>query len=420
MRLRIDQKFAGRKGRCPNCRNKMIIPAVDAPGVLLMPKEAAEAERGAPEAREEAPPRAEEPGAPPDTTQARESEVGVYVLPPEEYHRYTPPTIELLFQEKVREFITASPRWLMSLVAHIFIILIFLPLMISLTPAARVHRIPLQGRFIEAAQPPKMADLQVKDMNPPKMEDILTSTSPVETTTAMKPVVSDVAGAPGVGPPTPGDGTAGPPVIGFDVAGAGTFGSLGGSGRRFTVGSLGVGKSSVAFFGNEAKRGAESIVFIVDVSCTMGAKKENETASRFDRALTEIRSSVEKLTAGHRFNIIFFGSEPFRWQEHMVIASPEYKRQALDFIESMREFATKEQGTLVTPAVKQALVDSPEVIFLLTDGDFNDADDRTDLFKILQGKKVRVYPIGYGDRINEVGLQKLADQTNGRYTPAKM
>jgi hypothetical protein len=186
----------------------------------------------------------------------------------------------------------------------------------------------------------------------------------------------------------------------------------GGGGRRFTPGSLGTGKSTVAFFGNEAKRGAESIVFIVDASVTMG-----QIEKRFERAVAELRSSIEKLTAGHRFNIIFFSDQPLKWQEHMVVASPENKRLALEFVESMREF--KGSGTLPVPPMKEAIADSPEVIFLLTDGDFL-SDDGAELVTMTKDKKVRVYPIGFGDKVNEPLLQKLADQSGGRYTLPKL
>ena len=40
-----------------------------------------------------------------------------------------------------------------------------------------------------------------------------------------------------------------------------------------------------------------------------------------------------------------------------------------------------------------------------------------DLYK---EKKVRMYPIGYGDKVAEIFLQKLANTTGGRYTLGKM
>ena len=415
MRLRIHQRFAGRKGRCPNCRNKMMIPAVDAPGVLLIPEggtEAAAREEGAPQPEEtpaEPTGRRAAPvfddGAPPD----KEGAAGTYVLPPEEIHHYTPPTIELLFQEKAREFITASPRWLLSVAAHV-VLLVLLTVMITMTPARPARYIPVQGRFVQAEQPQKMADLQVKE-DRPRVEDILTNATTFERATAVRPVVGDLSmpAGPAVGT---GDNSA-PAVIGIDVGGgAGSFSSLGGGGRRFTPGSLGVGRSSVAFFGSEAKRGAESIIFIVDASVTMG-----QIGKRFDRAVAELRSSIEKLSAGHRFNIIFFSDQCMEWQKHMVVASPENKRLALEFIESMREF--KGAGTLPVPPMKAAFSDGPEVIFLLTDGDFL-SDDGAELAAMAKDRKVRVYPIGFGDKVNEPLLKKLADQSGGQYTLPKL
>jgi len=475
MRLRIDQKFAGRKGRCPNCKQKMIIPAVDARGVLLLSDEAVEgaAQETRQELGEQGPAPSEEP-------------VGmIYVLPEEPPRRYKRSAVEtfvvgrkalvillaglafllvyiayigvsavlegksaaqllsessvlrlaltglgigaigsvlagvayyldlaLPLAEETWEVLKESHIWLLSAGAH-GVGIVVLGFCVVWTPRVRdVSRIPVKGRFTPTVTLEKMVELAVKEEPRPKMEDILTSTNPVDTNTTIKPVVGEVTGLPNIGPVMPG-GNTGPPVIGLDVAGAaGGWSSLGGSGRGFTPGGIGVGKSQTAFFGNRAKKGAESIVFIIDASTTMG-----QIGKRFERALTELRSSIEKLTAGHRFNIIFFSDQALKWQEHMTVASPENKRSALEFVESMREF--KGSGTLPVPPMKQAMEDNPEVIFLLTDGDFL-SDDSAELLAMCKEKKIRVYPIGFGDKVNEPLLQKLADQSGGLYTAAKM
>jgi len=395
MRLRIDQKFAGRKGRCPNCKQKMMIPAMDAPGVMLISPEVAEAREEQGEA------------AAPSEEGKKEGAESVYVLPPEERRRYTAPTIEIT---------EGLPKWMgvsIGIHAVAFSILWLIGAVLVLAPPPRSRHIVVQGRFIEAETPQMMKDLLVKDEPRPKMEDILTSTSPVDVNTNVKPVVGDVTGMPNVATAIPGGGdNSGPPVIGFDAGAVGGWGSLGGSGRGFTPGSTGVGRSQTTFFGNKAKQGAESIIFIIDASTTMG-----QIGGRFERALTELRASVEKLSAGHRFNIIFFDEKPLKWQEHMTVASPENKRAALEFVETMRDF--KGSGTLPVPPMKEAMKDNPEVIFLLTDGDFL-SDDSAELLAMSKEKKIRVYPIGFGEKVNEPLLQKLADQSGGRYTPAKM
>ena len=476
MRLRIDQKFAGRKGRCPNCKQKMIIPAVDARGVLLLSDEAAA------RAAEEAPQEPGEQGPAPS-----EEPVGmIYVLPEEPPRRYKRSAVEtfvlerkalviflaglafllvymayvgvsavlsgtsaaqllsassvlslaltgvgigaigavlagvayyldlaLPLAEEVWEVLKESHIWLLSAGAH-GVGIVVLGFCVVWSPRVRdVSRIPVRGRFAPTVTLEKMVELPVKEEPRPKMEDILTSTNPLDANTTVKPVVGDVTGLPNIGPAVAGGNNTGPPVIGLDVAGAaGGWSSLGGSGRGFTPGSTGVGRSQTAFFGNKAKKGAESIVFIIDASTTMG-----QIGNRFERALTELRSSIEKLTAGHRFNIIFFSDQCLKWQEHMTVASPENKRSALEFVESMREF--KGSGTLPVPPMKEAINEDPEVIFLLTDGDFL-SDDSAELLAMCKEKKIRVYPIGFGEKVNEPLLQKLADQSGGLYTAAKM
>ena len=395
MRLRIDEKFAGRKGRCPNCKEKMMIPAIDAPGVLLVSSEAEQA----PEQPQAASP---EEGRP-EEGRPEERPEAIYVLPPQERRHYTPPTIEIA---------EGLPKWMgvsIGIHAVAFLILWILGAVLVLAPVPKAKRIVTLGRFVEVETPKKMVDIPVKEESRPKLEYILTSTNPVENSN-VKPVVGEVTGLPNVGPATPGD--TGPPVIGFEVGAGGGFSSLGTGGRGFTPGSTGVGKATPSFFGNKAKQGAESIVFIIDASCTMG-----QIGKRFEMAIAELHSSIEKMTAGHRFNIIFFSDQCLKWQDHLVVATPENKQAALEFLESMREF--KGGGTLFVPPLKEAISEGPEVIFLLTDGD-HPAEDDNEIMDLNKEKKVRFYPIGYGDKVAEIFLQKLANTSGGRYTLGKM
>ena len=394
MRLRIDQKFAGRKGRCPNCKQKMIIPAVDAPGVMLLTPEVAEPEAE----REEVAVPSEEAG--------REGAEAVYVLPPEERHRYTPPTIEIT---------EGLPMWMVVSAGIHVAALVFLWAIgaaLVLAPPISHRRVVVQGSFIEVEKPKPMENLPEEQQKPPTADEVLRNATPVDTNPNFRPVMSDMPGIPTIGPAAAGDNS-GPPVIGLEVAGAvGGWGSLGGTGRGFTPGSVGVGKSQTTFFGNKAKKGAESIVFVIDASTTMG-----QIGNRFERALAELRSSIEKLSAGHRFNIIFFSDEALKWQEHLTVASPENKRAALEFVESMRDF--KGSGTLFVPPMKEAIAEGPEVVFLLTDGRL-EAESDAEILDLNKEKKVRIYPIGFGDKVDEVFLQKLANQSGGQYSLAKM
>jgi hypothetical protein len=321
--------------------------------------------------------------------------------------------LALPLAEETWEVLKESHIWLLSAGAHGVGIVVLGFCVVWSPPVRDVSRIAVQGRFAPTETLEKMVELPVKEEPRPKVDDILTSTNPLDENTTAKPIVGEVTGLPNIGPAAPSGDNTGPPVIGLDVAGAaGGWSSLRGSGRGFTPGSIGVSKSQTAFFGSKARKGAESIVFIIDASTTMG-----QIGNRFERALTELRSSIEKLTAGHRFNIIFFSDQALKWQERMTVASPENKRSALEFVESMREF--KGSGTLPVPPMKEAMNDNPEVIFLLTDGDFL-SDDSAELLALSKEKKIRVYPIGFGEKVNEPLLQKLADQSGGLYTPAKM
>ena len=99
------------------------------------------------------------------------------------------------------------------------------------------------------------------------------------------------------------------------------------------------------------------------------------------------------------------------------MASAENKRLAREFIESMHDF--RGSGTLPVPPMKAAMEEAPDVIFLLTDGDFLSSDS-SELLAMTKGRKVPVEAVGFGDNVNVSFLRKLAEQSGGQYSPGRM
>ena len=107
---------------------------------------------------------------------------------------------------------------------------------------------------------------------------------------------------------------------------------------------------------------ANDIVFLCDESGSM--------VSVFGQLKLELKKSVSELSVGddgaQRFNIIFFsdGAPVALFPNGMQFATPDNKRKASDFIDNQ----VSTGGTLPMPAIKMALAEHPQLLFVLTDG----------------------------------------------------
>jgi hypothetical protein len=85
----------------------------------------------------------------------------------------------------------------------------------------------------------------------------------------------------------------------------------------------------------------------------------------------ELSNAVERLRVFQQFSIIFFqNNQPTALSPHLVRAIPENKRAAEDFIND----ASTTGFTNPIPGITEAFAQRPQVMFLLTDGDFPDND----------------------------------------------
>jgi len=108
---------------------------------------------------------------------------------------------------------------------------------------------------------------------------------------------------------------------------------------------------------------AQSVVYVFDRSGSMGM------AGRLAQARRELLASLERLPPTVRFQIIPFNrvAEPLRiaGRSDLVPATDGNKQQAALLLEGL----VAEGGTEHLPALKQALLLQPEVIYFLTDAD---------------------------------------------------
>jgi hypothetical protein len=121
-------------------------------------------------------------------------------------------------------------------------------------------------------------------------------------------------------------------------------------------GGLGPKSNFIGLGGN-----AKKIAYVCDASGSM--------LNMFDSLRVELRKSIEYLKPIQSFNVVFFQDQGFRAadQNVLIMGNPENKRKVYDFLDKM--FVRGETNPI--PALEAVAKMQPELIYLLTDGDFS-------------------------------------------------
>jgi len=162
-----------------------------------------------------------------------------------------------------------------------------------------------------------------------------------------------------------------------------------------------------AFFGMKAA--GQSVVYVVDCSSSMNVK-HTTAATRFHRLKLELLSSVASMKPSQSFYIIFFNDQPIPMPARsMQPARPELQRQYLEWMARMRA------NGLTNPlsSMQMALRLRPDVIYFLTDGNFN-FRTATALSRIRQPRSV-IHTITFGEREAEPLMKSIAVANRGTY-----
>jgi hypothetical protein len=204
--------------------------------------------------------------------------------------------------------------------------------------------------------------------------------------------------------------------------GKGKAGKGGGVGEDLGAGE-GEGSGPLAMFGTPGGGGmglkgpvfgasgnARKIAFVCDASGSMLAK--------FDTLKRELSSTIGKLRPIQSFSLIFFQEQTCKaFDLNLQIASPDVKRKADAFLDTIVPRA----DTNPLPALELAFKQKPELIYLLTDGDF---PDNVAVMKLIQkldkDGKVKINTIAFvNDKDKDTDfmalLQNIAKSTGGIY-----
>jgi len=179
---------------------------------------------------------------------------------------------------------------------------------------------------------------------------------------------------------------------------------VGGGGKEIG-GFEGLGQGRGGFFGagGESDESAK-IVYVVDRSGSM--------TDSIDFVKYELKRSIGELSEIKEFHVIFYSSGPpvEMPTRRLVNATERNKQLAFEFIDGV----IAQGETDPSKALERAFDCRPELIYLLTDGEFDRAI--IDQVKRLNvGGKVTVHTIGFLYKTGETVLKQIADDNHGNY-----
>ena len=160
-----------------------------------------------------------------------------------------------------------------------------------------------------------------------------------------------------------------------------------------------------SFFGlGRQARGARRIVYVVDRSGSM--------LTTFEAVRRELRTSIGDLRRSQKFHVIFFNAGPplENRPRKLVSATANQKKLALAFLDEIQS----EGATDPIPAMQRAFAVRPDLIYFLTDGDF----DPLLLEKLRQWNKdgrVRIFTLAYVSEAGRLLLEQIAREHQGEF-----
>ncbi len=163
------------------------------------------------------------------------------------------------------------------------------------------------------------------------------------------------------------------------------------------------GEEKVGFFGVRDTR-ATRIVYVVDRSGSM--------TDSIDYVKFELKRSVAALKDDVMFHICFYSSGPpvEMPTRTLVRATDAAKQRAFDFIDGI----IPQGQTDPTVALERAFEEKPDLIYLLTDGEFDRrVADR--VRELNRERKVRVHTVGFIYNTGERVLKEIAARNGGLY-----
>lgn len=313
------------------------------------------------------------------------------------------PVVEVPFWQRPR--VQNLTSLLGSVVIHALLVslaLLTYTTYVELRPVEEEQVIIPDAAIVEGATPggipnPGLGGDPTRPAEQDQVRDVLTdsqSFSAVHSKPLSSSLMSDTPGAPEAGSLIGlGQGGAVGATPGAGQLDAGPIAPLGLPG-----GGSGIGpRSPFMGIGGNALR----VAYVCDASGSM--------VDKIDVLKAELVRSIEVLKPIQSFNVIFFNSKRFAADERsLLVATPQSKRKCAGFIQGVAPMASTDP----LPALDLAFKQNVQLIYLLTDGDFENPDNRAvrdHLRKLNPQKRVKVNTIAFVSDRDDATMTRARD-----------
>ena len=180
---------------------------------------------------------------------------------------------------------------------------------------------------------------------------------------------------------------------------------IGAGGGDFSQYGLDVGgQRGPEFFGlGGSAREARSVVFVVDRSGSM--------METFDAVRQELRRSISSLRRSQKFHVIFFAQDTLENPPGRLVSAIRAQKEAFfDFLDEV----TPAGHTEPTQAMQRALELKPDLVYFLTDGQFDPAL-LPKLDRWNADRAVQIFTIAYVSREGAELLERIAREHGGEF-----
>ncbi|HQY88553.1 MAG TPA: VWA domain-containing protein, partial [Tepidisphaeraceae bacterium] len=159
---------------------------------------------------------------------------------------------------------------------------------------------------------------------------------------------------------------------------------------------------------------ARKVVYVCDASGSIGTSVPRKTA-----LISELKKAIDQLDRSQFFNIVFFSvDDPIAFSNGELMQANSVNRQrAYDFLDKV----VMSGQTDPIPAIKLAFRQKPELVYLLTDGEFTDVEPQSviDTVETLSSKNSVMISTIMLDNTSEAEqetLRKIANMTGGEFS----
>ncbi len=150
-------------------------------------------------------------------------------------------------------------------------------------------------------------------------------------------------------------------------------------------------------------------VFVVDSSQSMNHKYPGPAKSRLGRVKWELWQSIYRMSPEQKYFIVFFNTQAIPMPaDRLIPGGMEGQRPYIHWTARIRANGKTDPEDALLLALRLR----PDVIFFLTDGEFNYRAVR----KVSEKNSgVTIHTIALGDNVGERFLQEIAERNNGTY-----